>query len=189
MHAGPLFNKASLVSEALLIIVFIMILRLLGRLWIAEDGFGLFTPDAWSPVTSQLLLDPYSLSHVLHGFAFFYVLKLFDRRLPLPWMVFGAVLLEVAWEIFENTPFVINRYRTETASLNYYGDTILNAFGDVLSMFAGFWLAARMSWKIILALFVLIEVVMLFTIRDNLTLNILMLIHPVPAISEWQQAH
>ena len=188
-HQGPFFNRTTAIWTAVASAAFLLALRLMGRLWIAEEGFGIFTSDAWSTVTSQLLFDPYSLSHVLHGVVFFYALQFFRKRLTMPWMFFIAILIEMAWEIFENTPFIINRYRTETASLNYFGDSILNSFGDLLSMFAGLWLAARLSWKIVLPLFLGIELIMLFTIRDNLTLNIIMLLYPIPGISEWQQAH
>lgn len=188
-HKGPFFNRTTIVWTAVASVAFIATLRLMGRLWVAEEGFGIFTPDAWSSVTSQLLFDPYSLSHVLHGVVFFYALQFFRKRLTLPWIFFIAILIEMAWEIFENTPFVINRYRTETASLNYFGDSILNSFGDLLSMFAGLWLATRLSWKIVLPLFLVIELIMLFTIRDNLTLNIIMLLYPIPGISEWQLSH
>jgi hypothetical protein len=187
---APFFNRLTASIAAGIVVLFVITLYAMGRLpWGPAGIFGFFTANAWSGDTSQMFLDPYSLSHVLHGFAFFYVLFLLRNKIPMHWRVILAILFEVSWEIFENTPFIINRYRTETASLNYFGDSILNSFGDVVSMFVGYWLAARMSWKIILPLFILIELTMLFTIRDNLTLNILMLIYPIPGISEWQQAH
>jgi len=184
-----LFNRTTAGIAAAALVLFGVTLHFMGRIPVCECGFGLFTADAWSPKNSQMLIDPYSLSHVLHGFIFFYLLFFFRKKMRLEYAMLIAFALEIGWEIFENTPFVINRYRTATASLNYFGDSILNAFGDVLSMYVGFLLAARLSWKFILPLFILIEVVMLFTIRDNLTLNILMLIYPVDAISAWQQAH
>lgn len=186
---APLFDKTTAIIAASVTAAFLLTLHLMGRIPVCACGFGLFSPDAWSPENSQMLIDPYSLSHVLHGFIFFFVLFPFRKMLPLRWAAVLAIATEIGWEILENTPFVIDRYREATASLNYYGDSILNSFGDLLSMLVGFYLAARLSWKIILPLFVLIELVMLFTIRDNLTLNILMLIHPVPAISAWQMAH
>lgn len=188
-HKGPFFNRTMLAWTALSCIVFVAVLRLMGRLWVAEEGFGLFTPDAWGSTTSQMFMDPYSLSHVLHGIVFFYGLQFFRKKLTMPWMFFIAILIEMAWEIFENTQFIINRYRTETASLNYFGDSILNSFGDIVSMFIGAWLSARLSWKFMLPFFIAIELIMLFTIRDNLTLNVIMLIYPIPGISQWQLAH
>jgi len=131
-------------------------------------------------------MDPYSLSHVLHGIVFFYGLQFFRKKLTMPWMFFIAILIEMAWEIFENTPFIINRYRTETASLNYFGDSILNSFGDIVSMFIGAWLSARLSWKFMLPFFIAIELIMLFTIRDNLTLNVLNFLHHFEFIERWQ---
>lgn len=188
-HKGPFFNKTTRILIPVVVVLFVTTLFLMGRLVIGRNGFGIFSPDAFSEDNSQMLFDPYSLSHVLHGFIFFYLLQSLRKKTTMPWLVFAALMIEIAWEILENTPLVINRYRTETASLNYYGDSILNSFGDVLSMFTGYWLAARMSWKIILPLFIIIELAMLLTIRDNLTLNVLMLIYPIPGISQWQQAH
>jgi len=188
-HQGPFLSKTTKVLIPVTLVLFVLTLFLMGRLIIGKSGFGIFSPDAFSSDNSQMLFDPYSLSHVLHGIIFFYFLQFFRRKTTMPWLVYAALLIEIGWEVLENTPFIINRYRTETASLNYFGDSILNSFGDVVSMLAGYWLAARVSWKFILPLFIVIELVMLFTIRDNLTLNVLMLIYPIPGISQWQQAH
>lgn len=187
-HAS-MFNRTTAIIAAVLTAAFLLTLHFMGRIPVCTCGFGLFSADAWSPENSQMLIDPYSLSHILHGFIFFYVPYFFRKKLPLQWALLIAIGVEIGWEILENTPLVIGRYRETTASLNYFGDSILNSFGDLVSMYVGFFLAARLSWKIILALFVIIEVVMLFTIRDNLTLNILMLVYPVQAISDWQLSH
>jgi len=97
-----------------------------------------------------------------------------------------AVLLEATWEVFENTPFVIDRYRAATISLDYYGDSIVNSMSDIIAMTLGFWIARRAPVKASLALVVVLEVVVAAVIRDNLTLNILMLIHPFDAVKRWQ---
>jgi len=187
-HAS-LFNRTTAIITAVATVAFGIILHLMGRIPVCTCGFGLYSPDAWSSENSQMLIDPYSLSHILHGFIFFYLLFFFRKKMRLEYALLIAVALEIGWEILENTPLIINRYREATASLNYYGDSILNSMGDLASMYIGFFLASRLSWKIVLFLFLLIEIVLLLTIRDNLTLNILMLIYPIDAISAWQQAH
>ena len=97
-----------------------------------------------------------------------------------------AVLLEATWEVFENTPFVIDRYRAATISLDYYGDSIINSMSDIVSMMVGFWIARRVPVWISVGLVIVLEVMVALIIRDNLTLNILMLIHPFEAIKRWQ---
>ncbi len=169
-----------------IIILHAMILHWMGRIPWCTCGFGLWTNSGWSNETSQMLGDPYSFSHVLHGIIFYAVLRLIAPKLPVRQRLILAVLIEVAWEITENTPFIIDRYRAGTASLDYTGDSILNSVGDVLSTMIGFWIAARLSWKWTLTIAIALELGMLATLRDNLTLNVLMLIYPIKAVKEWQ---
>ncbi len=185
---GSLFDRRTGAAIAVILAVLAATLTLMGRVPWCSCGFRLWTSDAWSSSTSQNLGDPYSFSHVLHGLLFYWGLSVLARKLPLRHRMVLAVLLEVAWEIFENTPYVIGRYRTATASLQYQGDSVLNSLGDVFSAMFGFWVAARLPWKWSVVAFVALELLMLATIRDNLTLNVLMLLHPVDAIRHWQEA-
>jgi Protein of unknown function (DUF2585) len=163
--------------------------RLMGRLWLGPDGrFGLWEGDIWSSEQSQRLVDPYSFSHVVHGFLFYALLWLVARRVPLRYRLVLAVALEAAWEILENSPIIINRYRAVTISLGYVGDSILNSMSDVLMMAIGFALASRLRWWASVAVIVAFEVGMLLWVRDNLTLNILMLVYPIESIKAWQSA-
>jgi hypothetical protein len=167
----------------------VLLLLWLGRIGMSSFGFGIWTNHAWSSDTSQLLFDPYSVSHVLHGIIFYLVLRYLAPNLSVPTRLMLALGIEIGWEILENSPLIIDRYRTATAALDYYGDSILNSIGDSLSCMMGFWLAYKLPWKFTLALVVAMEVIMLLTIRDNLTLNVLMLIHPIKSIQVWQMAH
>ncbi|HEV8407719.1 MAG TPA: DUF2585 family protein [Sphingomicrobium sp.] len=139
-----------------------------------------------SPNTSQMLADWYSLSHIVHGLLFYALLWLMMRRSLTAWRFLAALLIEASWEVIENTPFVIDRYRETTAALGYSGDSILNSVSDMLMMCVGFLAARKLPpWSSVLLLIAL-EIVPLFAIRDNLTLNIWNLLAPDPAIQAWQ---
>ena len=164
-----------------------LVLRSQGRLWWCSCNYLLvWFGDPWSSDNSQHLLDPYSFTHVLHGFLLCGLLALVAPRLSTVWQLWLAVTIEAAWEILENSEFVIRRYREQTASLGYFGDTIVNSLGDILVCGLGFMLAHRLGFRRAFALFVLTEVTLALWIRDNLTLNVLMLIYPIEAVKEWQ---
>jgi hypothetical protein len=160
-------------------------LWLLGRHFLTDSGFGLWT-GAWTPHTSQWVADPYTFTHVLHGFLFYWALLPLRHRLPIGARFMTASVIEAAWEIVENTPYVIERYRDATASLEYTGDSILNSSFDLAAAQIGFLVAWKLPWKWVLGLLVAIEVLLALLIRDNLTLNVLMLLFPLEAVKEWQ---
>ena len=164
-----------------------VVMRIEGRLWRCACGRLLpWVGDAWSADTSQHLFDPYSFTHVLHGFAFAGLLALTLRRVGGRWRLVLAVALESAWEVFENTDFVIRRYREATAALGYNGDTVVNSLGDVAACALGFLLARRLGGLRTLLLFVAVEAALLFWIRDSLLLNILLLLYPSETLRAWQ---
>jgi hypothetical protein len=165
-------------------------LRWQGRLWLCSCGhFRPWFGDAWGSETSQHLFDPYSFTHVLHGFALCGLLALLLPRAGWRWRVALAVAAEALWEVFENTEFVINRYREATAALGYNGDTVVNSLGDVIACAAGVLLARRLGPLKTLLVFALTEVVLLFWIRDSLLLNILLLVYPSEKLKAWQAGH
>ena len=170
-----------------LLVIAVIYLRWQGRVWWCRCG-------RWYPVSlhvnsehnSQHLFDPYSLSHVLHGILFFGLLWLFRRKLTLGMRAAIAATIEIGWEMLENSPVIINRYRTATIALGYTGDSILNSLGDIASFVLGFYIARKLGlWRSI-AIFIAVELLMLWIMRDNLTLNLLMLLWPIDAIRKWQ---
>ncbi len=148
----------------------------------------------WYPVSfhvnsqhnSQHVFDAYSLSHLLHGILFFGFLWPFRRWLSLDMRAAVVATIEIAWEMLENFPVIINRYRAATVSLGYTGDSVANSLGDVAGFVAGFYIARKIGLWRSLAVFVVVELLMLWMIRDNLSLNILMLLWPIDAIRKWQ---
>jgi hypothetical protein len=141
-----------------------------------------------SPKTSQMLLDWYSLSHIVHGLLFYAILWLVARGWPVEWRFLTALLVEAAWEVTENTPFVIDRYRQTTAALGYTGDSVLNSMSDIAMMALGFLLARKLPVRAAVVLLIALEIIPLFAIRDNLALNVWQLIAPSKALEAWQAA-
>ena len=163
------------------------ILLAMGRNPICTCG----TVDLWvgtrdSPKTSQMLADWYSLSHVVHGLLFYSTLRLVARRWPMEWRFLTALLIEAVWEVTENTPFVIDRYRATTAALGYTGDSVINSMSDIAMMALGFLLARKLPVWASMAALLALEIVPLFVIRDNLTLNVWTLLDPNAAVQAWQ---
>lgn len=159
----------------------------MGRSFLGPDGrFGFWEGNIWSAECSQRMADAYAFSHIAHGLIFFAFLWLVARRLPIGTRYLIAVLIEAGWELLENSPIIINRYRDATMALGYSGDSILNSLSDLLMMSLGFLIAWRMPVWFSVALLIVMEVGCALWIRDNLTLNVIMLIHPIDAIREWQ---
>ena len=159
----------------------------MGRLPLCRCGYlKLWHGVVYSSENSQHLTDWYAFTHVLHGLGFYFLLWLLFRHVDVGLRLVLAVALEAAWEVVENTPFIIDRYRAATISLDYYGDSIINSVADVGAMMLGFWIARTVPWWVSLLVFVGVEAALALMIRDNLTLNILMLIHPFASIRQWQ---
>lgn len=158
-----------------------------GRAWFCSCGYFLvWSGEPASSDTSQHLLDPYSFTHVLHGFVLCGLLAWAAAPLAPSWRLSLAVALEGVWEVVENSEFVIRRYREGTAALGYEGDAIVNSLGDVAVCGLGFVLAHHLGARRTFALFLATEVVLIAWIRDSLLLNVLMLIYPIEAIKAWQ---
>lgn len=161
--------------------------RAMGRPWTYRHGpVRFWSGNVASDQNSQQVADPYTFTHVTHGALFYGLTKVALFRASVPTRLLATVALESAWEAYENTDTVVERYRAVTISLGYYGDSILNSLADIVACVLGFWLTARLPRRVTLVWVVVVEVVLAIWIRDNLTLNILMLVHPVDAIRAWQ---
>lgn len=161
----------------------------IGREPICKCGYVSFWHgQVVSAENSQHLSDWYTPSHIIHGFLFYGALWLVARRLSFGWRLSIATLVECLWELIENSDAVIERYRTVTISLDYYGDSVINTVFDVFAMILGFWLAARLPVWATVALIVLFEGMTMLIIRDGLALNVLMLLWPIDGIAQWQAA-
>lgn len=161
---------------------------LMGRkLWGVGGKAGFWSSGINSEHNSQWLVDPYSFTHVLHGILFYGLLRLAIPKRAVPVRMLLALILESAWEILENSDFIINRYRAQTISLHYYGDSIVNSMSDIVMATLGFALVWRLPVPVVVGLAILFEVGMALAVRDNLTLNVIMLIRPVQAIRAWQE--
>jgi hypothetical protein len=168
----------------------VMALRLQGRLWTCSCGYiRLWAGNINSADNSQQLFDPYTFTHVVHGFLFLGIVHLLWPRLSGMWKFTIALSAEMVWETIENTTWIIERYRSETISIGYVGDTILNSFGDLLACAFGVLVARKLGLVRTFVLACVIEAVLLITVRDNLLLNIIMLFFPTDSIRAWQAGH
>ena len=194
-NKGPLIQTESWkyglpwILMAVSILLMTLILYTQGRVWWCQwdSPIYVWSSDVWSKHNSQHFADPYFFTHVLHGILFFWLASLiFRRRISFAWMLFAAVIAESTWEVVENSKYVIELYRTNTASLEYFGDSIANSVGDVVACVTGFLIAYKIKiWRSVIVFF-LIELVLVLTIKDSLLINIVMLIYPIEAIKLWQ---
>lgn len=179
---------------ALIFVAAALQLHYQGRFWWCGCRSFLWTSDAWGSLTSQTFFDPYSFTHLMHGFMFAGILLLLlrfvaRRDLPTSWRLIIVLAAEALWEILENTNTVIDRYRATTAFLGYHGDTVLNSMGDIVCCGVGLLIARKLGWLRSLPIFLATEILLLFWIRDSLLLEMIMLIHPFELIKTWQLGH
>jgi uncharacterized protein DUF2585 len=192
--ARPVLGRrfAHTIAADLLILVLVIALaaileRQMGRPLAYQHGpVRVWSGDVKSDQNSQQISDPYTFTHVMHGALFYGLTRVVLPSTSLGVRAIASLTLEAAWEVYENTDQVINRYRAETVSLGYYGDSVINSVADMLACLAGFVLTRRLPVRVTLAWIVIVEIVLALWIRDNLTLNILMLIHPMQAVRAWQ---
>jgi hypothetical protein len=182
-----LFERRTMILIVMIVVAATVMLAIQGRVVWCESGD--LWPWSWATMSrhnSQHVLDAYSFTHILHGMLEFWLIGLVFRRVPLAWRFVIAIFIESTWEVVENTDYVINRYREATISLDYFGDSIINSLADIVFCGVGFVISRALGFWKSLAVFVATETVLLFTIRDSLILNIIMLVYPLDAIKKWQ---
>ena len=168
-------------------------LSLMGRPLICSCGYVKFWEgEVFSAGNSQHVTDWYTFTHVSHGFLFYFLIwlcmKLIQTRFSIAKAFVAAVAIETVWEVLENTNFIIDRYRAATPAFGYYGDSVLNSVADIAAMAVGFALAATLPVWLIVGAAALMEIGLAVLIRDNLSLNLIMLLYPLDAIRDWQQS-
>lgn len=189
---SPWITKESLVrtlvAASAIAVIMALVLLFNGRIWWCKlADWSVYVNEAWnSSHTSQHLFDPYTFTHVLHGVLGFWLAGLLLKNYPKTVWLVVTLAVEAAWEVLENSNFIIEKYRENTASLDYFGDSIANSIGDLVACAVGFLIALRLGVWRSLIFFVVVELILLFWIRDGFLLNILMLVYPVEWIKTWQ---
>ena len=180
----------ALAAAAALVALQVAALWSLGQPWISASGrILLWSNNPLSPETSQQIADWYSLSHLVHGFLFYGLLRLLFPRLPFATRLLLAMGLEISWEFAENTPMVIEAYRKQALAIGYSGDSILNSLSDTMMMSLGFLFASRAPVWATVATGLALEALAALVIRDGLTLNLLNFLYPIPIIERWQAGY
>ncbi|HMT06828.1 MAG TPA: DUF2585 family protein [Pyrinomonadaceae bacterium] len=186
-NTEPMFGKYQSIAIFAIIAVAVVVLNWQGRvLWCQQGDYLPWAWNIWSPHNSQHILDPYTFTHILHGVLEFWLIGLVFWKMPMAWRLVLAVFIESTWEVAENSSYIINRYREETISLDYFGDSIINSLADIVACACGFLIAYKLRFWKSLAFFVATELILLFTIKDSLIVNIIMLLFPIQAIKDWQ---
>jgi hypothetical protein len=182
-------NRRVLAAAAAISVTVAAVELWMGRLPFGPDGrIGLWEGDIWSSGQSQRLADPYTFSHTIHGMLFYAILWLVAPRTSVRARFIAAIVMEGAWEVLENSPIIINRYREATIALGYVGDSVFNSVSDIFFAALGFVFAWRARPWVTVAVILAMEIGTALWVRDNLALNIIMLVHPLDAIRDWQMA-
>src|SRR5262249_9657789 len=183
--SGGNSSQVYLLAVPAIIMAQALVLWAMGRSPICTCGYVKLWHGLRDSENSQHIFDLYSFTHVIHGFLLYLVLWLMRRRTPLAQRLMLAVVIEGAWEVIENSNFIIDRYRAQTASRTYYGDSIVNSVSDTITMAIGFLLASWLPARMTIAIAIALEAALAYLIRDNLGLNVIMLVHPFGAIKAW----
>ncbi len=184
---GPGADLRPWIAIVFVVVAVVIVLNIQDRVWWCQAAdLWPWSWNIWSQHNSQHIIDPYSFTHVLHGVLQLWLLSLIFPGMPLAWRLLIAISIESAWEVAENSSYMIERYRRETISLDYFGDSIINSLADIVFCATGFAIGYKLRFWRSLVFFLFTELVLVLTIRDSLLINILMLIYPIEALKKWQ---
>lgn len=186
-ESEPIFGRIPAYAIFAIIVVAVVFLSWQGRvIWCQAGDYMPWAWNIWSSHNSQHILDPYTFTHILHGVLEFWLIGLVFWKMPMAWRLVLAVFIESTWEVAENSSYIINRYREETISLDYFGDSIINSIADIVACASGFVFARYLRFWRSLLFFLATEAILILTIKDSLIINIVMLLFPIQAIKDWQ---
>lgn len=159
----------------------------LGRNLACPCGIKLWHSVISNYGNSQHLFDWYSMVHVLHGLAYYWLVTLFDRKnkLSIIQKFVIAVFLSCAFEVIENTKWIIAAYRSHYSTFHYTGDSVVNSIGDVISVSIGFWVTTKAKLWMSITFFCVDVILIVYALNTVITSNTIIILDKIQHMKFW----